>query len=70
MPLGSPSLVNPFHPYGRRVWINCWLPYAAWRFGVAPAMVRTAAARDVDAGAVLLLSADRLGLGAFQQLRA
>jgi fatty acid desaturase len=36
--LGAPCLVNPLHPYGRRVWLRCWLPYAAWRFGVAPAL--------------------------------
>src|SRR4051812_21297754 len=38
VPLGAPCLVNPLHPYGRRVWLRCWLPYAAWRFGVAPAL--------------------------------
>jgi fatty acid desaturase len=38
VPLGAGCLVNPFHPYGRRVWLRCWLPYAAWRFGVAPAL--------------------------------
>ena len=38
VPLGSPCLVNPFHPYGRQVWLRCWLPYAAWRFGIAPAL--------------------------------
>jgi fatty acid desaturase len=36
--LGAPCLANPFHPYGRRVWLRCWLPYAVWRFGVAPAL--------------------------------
>jgi fatty acid desaturase len=36
--LGAPCLLNPFHPYGRRVWLRCWLPYAVWRFGVAPAL--------------------------------
>ncbi|HEX4589677.1 MAG TPA: fatty acid desaturase, partial [Gemmataceae bacterium] len=38
VPLGAPCLANPFHPYGRRVWLRCWLPYAAWRFGVAPVL--------------------------------
>jgi fatty acid desaturase len=38
VPFGSPCVVNPFHPYGRRVWLWCWLPYAAWRFGVMPAL--------------------------------
>jgi fatty acid desaturase len=36
--LGAPCLVNPFHSYGLRVWFWCWLPYASWRFGVAPAL--------------------------------
>jgi fatty acid desaturase len=38
VPLGAPCLVNPFHRYGLQVWLRCWLPYAAWRFGVAPAL--------------------------------
>jgi fatty acid desaturase len=36
--LGAPCLANPFHPYGRQVWLRCWVPYAVWRFGVAPAL--------------------------------
>ena len=35
---GSLSVVNPLHPCGRQVWLRCWLPYVAWRFGVLPAL--------------------------------
>jgi fatty acid desaturase len=38
VPPGDPCVCNPLHPYGRQVWLRCWLPYAAWRFGVAPAL--------------------------------
>ena len=35
---GDPSVLNPFHPYGRQVWLRCWLPYAAWKFALVPAL--------------------------------
>lgn len=35
---GSPAVVSPLTPCGRRVWLRCWLPYAVWRFGLAPAL--------------------------------
>ncbi len=38
IPPGDPCIWNPLHPYTRQVWLRCWLPYAAWRFGVAPAL--------------------------------
>jgi fatty acid desaturase len=38
VPYGDLSVMNPLHPYGRQVWLRCWLPYAAWKFGVVPAL--------------------------------
>ena len=35
---GDPAVFNPFHPYGRQVWLRCWLPYGVWKFAVVPAL--------------------------------
>jgi fatty acid desaturase len=38
VPVFDPSVLSPLHPYGRQVWLRCWLPYIAWKFGVLPAL--------------------------------
>ncbi len=35
---GDLSILNPFHPCGRQVWLRCWLPYGVWKFAVVPAL--------------------------------
>lgn len=32
------ELWSPLRPYGRAVWLRCWLPYVGIRFGIIPAL--------------------------------
>jgi fatty acid desaturase len=33
----DPALLLPWHRVGRRVWLECWLPFVAWHFVLLPA---------------------------------